>query len=183
MPYITASGLRHFFISIMFYFKEITDSADLQSVRDIADSIWPETFQRILSPEQIKYMMHMMYAPDVMEKEFRNGYHFLLLYVKNEPAGYMVWSPWEEEPATTAKLHKLYLLSKHHRKGYGHAMLDHVAEECRKHGFKNLVLAVNKQNERAYQTYLKNGYTTFRSVKIDIGNGFFMDDYWMKRGL
>jgi ribosomal protein S18 acetylase RimI-like enzyme len=62
-------------------------------------------------------------------------------------------------------------------------MLDHVAEECRKHGFKNLVLAVNKQNERAYQTYIKNGYTTFRSVKIDIGNGFFMDDYWMKRGL
>ena len=107
----------------MFYFKEITETADLQIVRDIADSIWPETFQRILSPEQIKYMMHMMYAPEVMEKEFRNGYHFLLLYVENEPAGYMVWSPWEEEPATTAQLHKLYLLSEHHRKGYGHAML------------------------------------------------------------
>ena len=164
-------------------FREITETADLQIVRDIADSIWPETFRSILSPEQIKYMMHMMYAPDVMEKEFRSGYHFLLLYVENKPAGYMVWSPWEEEPETTAKLHKLYLLSKHHRKGYGHAMLDHVADECRKHGFQNLVLAVNKQNERAYQTYIKNGYTTFRSVKIDIGNGFFMDDYWMKRGL
>ena len=164
-------------------FTEITCTDDLQIVRDIAASIWPETFKNILSSEQIKYMMNMMYAPDVMEKEFHNGYHFRLLYVENSPAGYMVWSPWDEEPQTTAKLHKLYLLSKHHRKGYGHAMLDHVAEQCKQHGFQNLILAVNKHNDRAYQTYLKNGYTTFRSVKIDIGNGFFMDDYWMKRPL
>jgi hypothetical protein len=40
-------------------FREITETADLQIVRDIADSIWPETFRSILSPEQIKYMMHL----------------------------------------------------------------------------------------------------------------------------
>ncbi|MBR2427519.1 MAG: GNAT family N-acetyltransferase [Lentisphaeria bacterium] len=165
------------------HFTEITNPDDLQIVRDIAASIWPETFRSILSQEQITYMMNMMYAPEVMEKEFHNGYHFLLRYVDDAPAGYMVWSPWEEAPQTTAKLHKLYLLSKYHRQGYGHAMLDHVADQCRKHGFQDLILAVNKQNTRAYHTYLKNGYTTFRSVKIDIGNGFFMDDYWMKRPL
>ena len=72
-------------------FTEITCTDDLQIVRDIAASIWPETFKNILSPEQIKYMMNMMYAPDVMEKEFHNGYHFLLLYVEELRIGMVLF--------------------------------------------------------------------------------------------
>ena len=127
-------------------------------------------------------MMKMMYAPEVMEKEMAEGHHFEILRVDGEPAGYMVWSPWQEE-AGHAKLHKLYLLSRFHHQGFGRAMLEHVAERCRASGFTHLVLAVNKQNRQAYRVYERNGFEVFRSVKIDIGNGFYMDDYWMKRSL
>ena len=50
-------------------FEEIIEPEKLQIIRDIADDIWPKTFAEILSPEQIRYMMQMMYAPKVMEKE------------------------------------------------------------------------------------------------------------------
>lgn len=163
-------------------FEEIIEPEKLQIIRDIADSIWPETFRTILSGEQIRYMMKMMYAPEVMEKEMAEGHHFEILRVDGEPAGYMVWSPWQEE-AGHAKLHKLYLLSRFHHQGFGRAMLEHVAERCRASGFTHLVLAVNKQNRQAYRVYERNGFEVFRSVKIDIGNGFYMDDYWMKRSL
>ena len=50
-------------------FEELRTPEELVRVRKIADVIWPETFKDILSPEQIRYMMQMMYAPEVMRRE------------------------------------------------------------------------------------------------------------------
>ncbi|MBE6399905.1 MAG: GNAT family N-acetyltransferase [Lentisphaerae bacterium] len=161
-------------------FIELKTPESLQVIRDIAASIWPETFREILSPEQITYMMEMMYAPAVMEKELADGYHFDIVCTDDLPAGYMVYSSYAPE---TAKLHKLYLLSRYHGRGIGSAMLDHVANQTRKLGFKNLILNVNKHNVKAINAYERNNFTTIEAVKIDIGNGFFMDDFVMKKVL
>lgn len=161
-------------------FIELKTPESLQVIRDIAASIWPETFREILSPEQITYMMEMMYAPAVMEKELADGYHFDIVCTDDLPAGYMVYSSYAPK---TAKLHKLYLLSRYHGRGIGSAMLDHVANQTRKLGFKNLILNVNKHNVKAINAYERNNFTTIEAVKIDIGNGFFMDDFVMKKVL
>ena len=150
----------------------------LQIVRDIADEVWPKTFAPILPPEQIPYMMNMMYAPEVMERELREGSHFAALLVDDMPSGYISWSP---HLGDTAKLHKVYLLTTCHGKGFGRMMLDYASEVCRAAGFKRLRLNVNKHNERAITVYRKNGFETVESVKNDIGGGFFMDDYVMEK--
>ena len=62
-------------------FVELTTPESLAVVRDIAAEIWPETFRTILPPEQIPYMMKMMYSPEVMEEELAAGFHFDALYV------------------------------------------------------------------------------------------------------
>ena len=124
--------------------------------------------------------MEIMYAPAVMEKELADGYHFDIVCTDDLPAGYMVYSSYAPE---TAKLHKLYLLSRYHGRGIGSAMLDHVANQTRKLGFKNLILNVNKHNVKAINAYERNNFTTIEAVKIDIGNGFFMDDFVMKKVL
>ena len=49
---------------------------ELKLVRQVADAVWPVTFKEILSPEQIAYMMEMMYATEVMDKEFDEGIKF-----------------------------------------------------------------------------------------------------------
>lgn len=165
----------------MITFKKLDFAPDLQIIRDIADDIWPKTFRDILSPEQITYMMQMMYAPEVMEKELAQGYCFEVAYIKDSPAGYMVYSAYEQPGC--AKLHKLYLLGKFHSRGYGSQMLIHVAAQCRKMEFSRLILNVNKYNERAIKAYKRNGFTIVESVKIDIGNGFFMDDFVMEKNL
>lgn len=58
---------------MMMEIKQITNSADLRIIREIADRVWPETFAAILSPEQIVYMMKMMYAPEVLAAELARG--------------------------------------------------------------------------------------------------------------
>lgn len=163
-------------------FEQLNTPDALQIVRDIAADIWPKTFSNILSREQIVYMMEMMYAPAVMEKELADGYRFEIIRVDDIPAGYMVWSAYPAHPGT-AKLHKLYLLQEYHRQGIGSAMLTHVAARAEAAGFSRLRLNVNKNNEAAKRSYLRNGFSTVESVKIDIGNGFFMDDFVMEKAL
>jgi len=163
-------------------FEELDTAEKLAAVRRVADSIWPETFAPILSPEQIVYMMKMMYAPEVMEAELAAGVRFELLRIGGEEAGYLSFSAYAGHPGA-AKLHKVYLLSKYHSRGLGQAMLNHAAARCRALGFTELYLNVNKHNERAIRAYERNGFRTAESVKNPIGNGFFMDDYVMMKEL
>ena len=161
-------------------FLTLDTPESLQIVRDIAAEVWPKTFAPILPPEQIPYMMRMMYAPEVMECELREGYRFAALVVDGVPSGYISWSPYHGD---TAKLHKVYLLTSCHGRGFGRMMLDYASDVCRAAGFKKLRLNVNKHNERAISVYLRNGFETVESVKNDIGGGFFMDDYVMEKRL
>ena len=161
-------------------FLPLETPKSLRTVRDIADEVWPKTFSPILPPEQIPYMMNMMYAPEVMERELASGYRFAALLVDGVPSGYVSWSPYPARPAT-AKLHKVYLLTTCHGRGFGRMMLDYVTDVCRRAGFLRLRLNVNKHNERAISVYLKNGFEVVESVKNDIGGGFFMDDYVMEK--
>ena len=123
-------------------------------------------------------MMKMMYSPEVMEKELASGYTFELLVIDGKDAGYMVYAPYEEPG--TMKLHKLYLLEEYQGKGYGQKMLQHVIEAAESRGFTSAILAVNKQNMKAQKAYARFGFEQYKSVQIDIGNGFIMDDYWLR---
>lgn len=162
-------------------FEELLSPASLQIIRDIAADIWPKTFADILSAEQIYYMMQMMYAPEVMEKELDSGYHFEIIKVDDRPAGYFSWSPYDIPG--TAKLHKLYLLQEFHGQGIGSKMLSQVEMRAGNAGFSRLRLNVNKYNAKAMRSYRRNGYQVTDDVKIDIGNGFFMDDFVMEKSI
>ncbi len=162
--------------------RQITEPAGLRVIRDVADRVWPETFAEILSPEQIVYMMEMMYAPEVLAAELERGYVFEVLYLEGEPAGYAIYARCEDKP-DTAKLHKIYLLGEHQGRGLGTLLLKHVIDRCADEGYRALRLNVNKYNHKAQKAYLRNGFTIADAVKIDIGNGFVMDDYVMEKVL
>ncbi|MGN1359061.1 MAG: GNAT family N-acetyltransferase [Kiritimatiellia bacterium] len=164
-----------------FHFRLVGSDSDLDIIRSIATQIWPETFQRILAPEQIDYMMRMMYAPEVLRRERLEGHTFGLLYDAQTPIGYLQLSAYH--PNGTAKLHKLYLLAAYHHRGLGQAMLDYAANLAREQGFSRLILNVNKHNEPAIKAYRRNGFSLAQSVVNDIGNGFVMDDYIFARDL
>ena len=162
-------------------FSEVTAKENLQIIRDIAADIWPKTFAPILSPEQITYMMQMMYSPEVMENELEKGFHFLIVLINHTPGGYFSWSPYNLPE--TAKLYKVYLLEKFHHQGIGSAMLKEAEKRAAAAGFTRLRLNVNKYNDKARKAYLRNGFEVVDSVKIDIGNGFVMDDFVMEKTL
>ena len=163
-------------------FEELTTPESLARVRAITNVIWAETFADILSPEQIRYMMEMMYSVPVMEKELFSGVFFDLCLVDGEDAGYTSFSACPDEPGT-AKLHKVYLLERFHGQGIGQKMLAHACARCREKGFSRVILAVNKRNVKAQKAYVRAGFAVRESVCKDIGEGFVMDDYIMGKTL
>lgn len=163
-------------------FEELLTPEALEELRNVAFKVWPQTFKSILSAEQIAYMMEMMYAPNVLADELDKGYHFEILRIDNNSAGYISYSCCDDSP-DTAKLHKVYLMHDFHGMGIGQKMLDHAQTQCRKLGFKNIMLCVNKHNDRAIKAYKRNGFDIDSAVCKSIGNGFVMDDYVMKKPL
>ncbi|NLF61863.1 MAG: GNAT family N-acetyltransferase [Lentisphaerae bacterium] len=157
----------------------ILDKAELALVRRVADIVWPITFQEILSPEQMAYMMEMMYAAEVMEREYDEGVSFCGVFDEEKPIGYLAWGRSDSAP-DTAKLHKCYLLPEYQGKGIGSMMLNKAKVYAKEAGFAKLRLNVNRNNAKAIKAYVRNGFQTVETVDRAIGHGFFMNDYVME---
>jgi len=149
----------------------------IAAIQKITRQVWPIAYAEVITPEQIEYMLDMMYSEKSMLEQMNiKGHRFLLLFYKNEAVGFAGFSFQEEK---VHRLHKLYLYTHLHGLGLGKALLDRVCEESRKAGANELELNVNRNN-KTYFFYLKYGFTVYREEDIDIGNGFFMNDYVLR---
>ena len=154
----------------------------LARLSELAPRIWQYAYTGILSPEQISYMLEMMYAVPVLEKEFDNGVKFRFITADQVPCGFIACYEYGNEH-NTIKLDKLYLDPEYHKLGIGSQVIRYVVDSAREAGYDRVILNVNKNNQRAIRAYKRNGFKVRESVKNDIGNGFFMDDYVMEKKL
>jgi GNAT superfamily N-acetyltransferase len=75
-------------------------------------------------------------------------------------------------------LHKIYVLPQEQGKNLGKDLLEFVIQKVQKAGAQELQLNVNRYN-KAVHFYQKQGFTIISKEDIDIGNGYFMNDYVM----
>lgn len=151
-------------------------SVDIPAIRQIAFDTWPTAYGSILSQEQIDYMLEWMYSPETLQKQMQEGHCFYMAELDNKVLGFAGVS---REGDYKFKLHKLYVVPTTQKTGAGKALLQKVMEFARDNGGSKLILQVNRNNN-AKGFYEKQGFTVLEEVKLDIGNGFFMDDYIMQ---
>ena len=164
-------------MSEKFHLIAVRDDTGLETVRRLAWEIWPGVFSALLSPEQIDFMLHMMYDLDVLKRDLASGINIFLAFEDEEAVGYVTFGPAAEQE--TVKLHKLYLRSTVRGRGYGRKMIEKVKSLARELGYHRLVLNVNKGNAASIAVYRACGLETLASVVIPIGDGYCMDDYVM----
>ncbi|MBB6236985.1 ribosomal protein S18 acetylase RimI-like enzyme [Pedobacter sp. AK013] len=151
---------------------------DIEIIRDIAAATWPSTYLDIIGQAQIDYMLNKMYNKGELLKQFMEGHVFLIAEEDENQFGFAGYSIIGHE-ARIYKLHKLYVLPSAHSKGVGKILINEVFNQVKDAGGSALQLNVNKHN-KAKDFYLKGGFTIKESVKLDIGDGYFMDDYVME---
>jgi len=168
--------------------------ADFPIIQSIARRTWPDTFGDILSPEQITYMLDMMYSIPAMKEQVALGHTFLLLLEKSvesadypeattsryTPVGYVSYQ-FDYLEATT-KIHKLYLLPATQGRGYGKILIQKVEGIALGEGQQKLCLDVNYQN-KAVSFYEYLGFEKIGRFNADIGNGYLMEDWQMEKKL
>jgi diamine N-acetyltransferase len=154
----------------------IAEEEDLWQVRELAEQIFPVTYKDIVTSRQIDYMMDMIYSPEALVNQLDDGQIFHILYIEDNPAGFASYMPLSTEGAF--KLNKIYLDPSLQGKGAGRFLLLDMISRVKHAGGQMLQLNVNRHN-KARGFYEKMGFTFLTEELIDIGGGYFMDDYVM----
>jgi len=152
---------------------------DINTIGFLAHEIWPRTYGDILSPDQLEYMLHMLYSPESLQDQMENKQHSFLLVedLDDEPVAFASFSPIEIPGVY--KLHKIYVLASQQGQGLGKSIIDFVIHEINADGAKALRLNVNRNN-KARIFYERLGFKVIYEEDIDIGNGYFMNDFIME---
>ncbi|MFL9844005.1 GNAT family N-acetyltransferase [Flavobacterium rhizosphaerae] len=147
----------------------------------IAKKVWPVAYKNILTQEQMEYMLQMMYSTQALHRQMREAGHvFYLAVIDNSCVGFISFEI-SYMPGQT-KIHKLYVLPDIQTKGIGTALIEYAGNIATAQNNTHLILNVNRYNNAVY-FYKKNDFTIIGSEDIDIGNGYLMEDYIMKKQL
>ncbi len=150
---------------------------ELKIIQNMANEIWPICFKEMISESQITYMLNWMYNLKTLGDNFQKGHQFIVYKKGSKHLGF---ASFELRKSTnTVRLHKLYVDPSHHHKGTGQILLEFVINEGRNVKISKLDLFVNRTNP-AVNFYQKLGFKSIESVDLEIGNGFFMNDYRME---
>lgn len=161
--------------------KKITDTADLFKTAKLAEKIWHECFQGIITDAQIDYMVEKFQSYEAMSSQIESqDYRYFSVTNDGELCGYFAVKP---ETDSRFFLSKLYLKKEKRGCGIARLMINRVFKEAVDAGKKSVYLTVNKHNSHAIAVYEKIGFKIVDSPATDIGGGFLMDDYVMEYDL
>lgn len=152
---------------------------DLETIRELAYKIWPAAYGEILGKAQLDYMLEKIYSLSSLRNQFNVlKHHFIMVIEDDIPIGFASFSAHDD--AAVFHLHKIYVLPAEQGKNVGKQVLDHIISDIKTAGATSLQLNVNRFN-KALHFYEKQGFKIIREEDIDIGEGFFMNDYVMEK--
>jgi GNAT superfamily N-acetyltransferase len=153
---------------------------DIELIRQLAHGVWPDTYGAILTPQQLAYMLDLIYSTAALTKQVEQLHHqFIILYDNKEAVGFASYSPKQSNDHSIYRIHKLYITPNQQGKGNGKLLLNFIIDEIKPLGANTLELNVNRHN-KALHFYNKIGFTISRKEDIDIGNEYYMNDYVME---
>ncbi|MBM3412298.1 MAG: GNAT family N-acetyltransferase [Bacteroidetes bacterium] len=161
------------------YLVQAASVKDIELIRTLCMQVWPQTYSSILSAEQLNYMLELMYSPSSLTQQMKEGATFLLLFQALMPIGY---ASYQELRAGEFKLHKLYVLPTAQGKGAGRYFIAKLIEQIKGLGAHTLELQVNRHN-KAVGFYQQLGFSIRETIDVEIGKGFYMNDYIMQIAL
>lgn len=160
--------------------KRIETPEEIGRLAALADEIWHEFFTKILSPEQIDYMVEKFQSVPALTDQIRKqGYEYYFLEEEGETVGFT----GIRETDGRLFLSKLYILKRHRGNRYASRAFDFLENLGRQRKLATVWLTVNRNNADSIAIYKKRGFEIVRTQVADIGNGYVMDDYIMEKKL
>jgi diamine N-acetyltransferase len=153
------------------------DTTHISAIQQLAMAVWKQTYKDILSEAQIAYMLNLFYSTPSLQKQMNEGHQFIIAVEDDQIKGF---ADYAKLSSGAYKLHKLYIDPNQQKKGTGKFLLDYLLQDILLNKGIQLEVNVNRQNN-ALHFYQKNGFEIIREEDIDIGEGYFMNDYVLRR--
>ncbi|TNJ42148.1 GNAT family N-acetyltransferase [Tamlana fucoidanivorans] len=153
--------------------------SDCNQIAQLASTIWKAHYIPIIGKLQVEYMLHKFQSSEAIMHQIENQMEYFMLKYENNLVGYMAIKPEKH----TLFLSKIYVLKDFQGMNIGKAAIHFVEVKARAYKLNSIRLTVNIHNKNAIAAYEKLGFKNTASCVTDIGNGFIMDDYEMKKRL
>ena len=155
-------------------FREISTDTELKELALLAHRIWNDHYPPIIGQKQVDFMLERMYSLESLKDQiYNNNNIFICAFLRSEMVGFISYSKTNEDDYI---IHKLYVNTKLHKRGIGRSLFSHVFGNME---FNTIRLTVNRQNYTAINFYFRIGFIIEKIIDIDIGEGFFMNDFVM----
>ncbi len=151
-----------------------SDTKSIKELSELASKIVKEHYDPILGEAQNDYMIEKFQSIQsiVEQLERKYSYYFVCNHDGNK-VGFIAFYPRVND----LYLSKFYLEKSCRGLGIAKDMFEFVKNEAKKLEFSSILLNVNKYNSIAIRAYETFGMIKIEEEKIDIGNGYYMDDY------
>ena len=151
---------------------------EIPVIQDIAERTWWPTYSKILSEEQIRYMIDALYSTETISETMSNGsQRYILLTENSGPQGFASFG-LRKDDVDVAKLHKVYVPPGNQGNGYGRLLIEEVKRRLIIENIRILDLNVNRFN-KAKEFYEKMGFSVLREEDVPIGP-YWMNDFVMR---
>ena len=161
-------------------FAPVRLPADVDAVVSLAREIWDEFYVPIIGRAQVDYMVAKFQSAPAVAGQIEAGYEYFLVRQDGLPVGYLAFVAKADERALFVS--KFYLLRCTRGAGTGRVCMEFIERLARQRGLGLLWLTVNKGNP-SVNVYKRLGFRIAAELVMDIGSGFFMDDYRMEKPL
>ncbi len=152
-----------------------TTLSQYTEIARLASIIWNQHYTAIIGQAQVDYMLDKFQSVEAIKHQITDNYFYFILQYDNIPAGYIAIKPEQK----SLFLSKIYVLEDFRGKKIGKTAMQFIEDRAITENLSAIRLTVNKNNVNSISAYQKLGFVITRSLIVDIGNGYVMDDYEM----
>ena len=172
-------------ILIQKLWKHAPDDLEMHTAAIAAFSgeIWREYYTPIIGAAQVDYMLaKFQFAEQITMDIKENDYTYFTAYsAKDVKQDRLIGCCGVVPEEDSLMISKLYAHRDYRGNVVARSFVDEVIALCRyNYKFNKIRLIVDKRDEAAIAADQEMGFVTVDSAKIDIGGGFFMDNYIME---
>jgi ribosomal protein S18 acetylase RimI-like enzyme len=148
-------------------------TADAKELSEMAWDIWTDYYGGFITGDDIEYILRTFQTKEAIEKQIQDGYLYSFIMHGDVKVGYLSI----RQEGDLLFMSKLYVHKDFRGKGLGSKAMDEILEEGKARNVKKAYLRVNRNNLPSIEFYKHKGFIVAGAEKVDIGNGYFMDDY------
>lgn len=160
-------------------FIDVVNKNGILELSKMAERIWKYHYSPIIGKDAVNYMIKTYQSEDAISKQINDGFKYYFINFDNNNVGYTAYKAQKDNKKLF--LSKLYLEEEFRGKGLSRKTLNFLVDKCKESNLESIHLFCNVNNLDSINAYKKLGFEIKDLLHVDVGCGYYMDDYMLEK--